>query len=270
MKTLLICHEDAALDRVGLARWMASFSDLAGILVIQETPRALKRRIKRELKRSGWLRLADVIGYRFYYKLFLARRDAAWGKDRLKALEQRYPAVPSEMKELVVKTPNSKEAEEFVRERAPDLMIARCKFILKKRVFAIPGLGTYVMHPGICPEYRNAHGCFWALAQDDIENVGMTLLRIDEGVDTGPVYGYFSHPYEEVSESHVVIQHRTVLDNLDAIRDKFLQIDLGEATMVDTSGRPSGVWGQPWLTKYLRWKLKARKRHRARDHSAVS
>ena len=30
-------------------------------------------------------------------------------------------------------------------------------------------------------------------------------------------------------ESHIVIQHRTVLDNVDSIRDKFPEIDKGEA-----------------------------------------
>ena len=45
----------------------------------------------------------------------------------------------------------------------------------------------------------------------------MTLLRVDRGVDTGPVYGYFSYPFDERRESHHVIQQRVVLDNLDAI-----------------------------------------------------
>ena len=48
----------------------------------------------------------------------------------------------------------------------------------------------------------------------------MTLLRIDKGVDTGPVYGYFRYRYDPARESHVVIQHRVVLDNLDAIAGK--------------------------------------------------
>ena len=71
-------------------------------------------------------------------------------------------------------------------------MVARCKRILKERIFAVPRPGTYVLHPGICPEYRNAHGAFWALARRDLDKVGLTLLRIDKGVDTGPVYGYFT------------------------------------------------------------------------------
>ena len=85
------------------------------------------------------------------------------------------------------------------------------------------------MHPGICPEYRNAHGCFWARATGDHANVGMTLLRIDRGVDTGPVFGYFRVD-ADARESHVVTQHRVVLEHLDAIRDKLLEIEAGTAT----------------------------------------
>ena len=115
------------------------------------------------------------------------------------------------------------------------------------------------MHPGICPEYRNAHGCFWALAKRDLNKVGMTLLKIDKGVDTGPAYGYYTSRYDELTESHIVIQHRVVLDNLDALRTKLLEIFGGVATPLDTSGRPSAVWGKPWLTSYLKWKSQARR-----------
>ena len=48
----------------------------------------------------------------------------------------------------------------------------------------------------------------------------MTLLQIDKGVDTGPIYGFFPYPYDERRESYIVIQARTVLDNLDAIRSR--------------------------------------------------
>jgi methionyl-tRNA formyltransferase len=107
------------------------------------------------------------------------------------------------------------------------------------------------MHPGICPEYRNAHGCFWARANGDHDNVGMTLLRIDKGVDTGPVYGYF-RVQSEPTESHVVTQHRVVLAHLDTIRDTLLAIEAGTARRIDTMGRRSAAWGQPWLSAYLK------------------
>jgi len=88
----------------------------------------------------------------------------------------------------------------------------------------------------------------------------MTLLRIDAGVDTGPVYGYYTCEFDEANESHVVIQSRVVFDNLDTLRAKFEEILDGQAQTIDTKGRESREWGQPWLTAYLRWKRAARRR----------
>ncbi len=88
----------------------------------------------------------------------------------------------------------------------------------------------------------------------------MTLLRIDKGVDTGPVYGYYTYRFDEVGESHAVVQARVVVDNFDALERKLAEIHRGEAAPLDTSGRPSGAWGQPWLSSYLRWKRRARRR----------
>jgi methionyl-tRNA formyltransferase len=141
----------------------------------------------------------------------------------------------------------------------PDLSIARCKMILKREIFEVPRLGTFVLHPGICPEYRNAHGCFWALANRDLDRVGMTLLRVDPGVDTGPIYLHGTCAFDEAQESHTVIQYRAVFDNLDAIGRTLIALHRGERLQpVPTAGRQSAAWGQPRLTQYLRWKWTAR------------
>jgi len=66
-----------------------------------------------------------------------------------------------------------------------------------RNIFAIPQLGTFVLHPGICPEHRNSHGCFWALANDDLRNVGMTLLRMNRGVGAGPLYAQYSYEFAQ-------------------------------------------------------------------------
>jgi methionyl-tRNA formyltransferase len=170
--------------------------------------------------------------------------------------------VPDTVPELVTHNPNGPDVERFVAGLGADMMVARCRVLLAERIFSIPRLGTFVMHPGITPEYRNSHGCFWALANRDLERVGLTLLAIDKGVDTGPVYGYFTYPYDELHESHEVIQKRMLFENLDALRDRLLEVQEGSASAIDTSGRDSAVWGQPWFTKYARWKRAARSAQR--------
>ena len=259
MKTLLICHEDSALDREVIPRWLASFSDLVGVVVLSEPKSRRAQRIRREIRRSGPLRFLDVVAFRLYYRLRLAGKDRAWEDAARAELARGYPEPRTTAPVLSTDSPNSKEAERFLVDVAPDVVIARCRTLLDERIFSLASTGTFVLHPGVTPEYRNSHGCFWALANRDLERVGMTLLRIDAGVDTGPVYGYYTYDYDERAESHVVIQKRMVLENLDAVGEKLLAVHSGEAVPLDTEGRESGAWGQPWLTKYLRWKLAARR-----------
>jgi hypothetical protein len=48
------------------------------------------------------------------------------------------------------------------------------------------------------------------------------------------------------------------MENLRELEQKLIEIYDGEAVPLDTSGRESAVWGQPWLTSYLKWKRRAR------------
>jgi methionyl-tRNA formyltransferase len=255
---VLICHHDEPLNRFGMARWLASWSDLAAIVVIREPGTRLRQRVKRELKRVGVLRFLDVLAFRLYSRLVLAAGDRATERALLESLEVRYPPLGSSTRIVEVSTPNSPAVEAMLKELCPTLMIARCKTILRKGIFTVPSEGTFVIHPGVCPEYRNAHGCFWALASRDLARVGATLLRVDAGVDTGAVFGYFTYPFDERAESYAMIQERVVFDNLDAIRDTLLGVVAGTIRAIDTSQRASREWGQPWMTSYARWRWLAR------------
>jgi hypothetical protein len=262
LRTLLICQGDCALDSEGLARWLASFSNLAGVVVLHGTKRQLWRRVRREIRRVGWFRFLDVLAFRLYYKLALEWRDAAWETKTLAGLRSQYPALTDRTRILHADNPNSDAVREFIAGLAPDIMIARCKMLLKPEIFQIPANGTFVMHPGVCPEYRNAHGCFWALARNDLDRVGMTLLKIDAGIDTGPVYGDFRTAFDEQSDSHIVIQQRMVFDNLPELEERLCDIHAGRAATIPTAGRASHTWGQPWLTAYFKWRLNAWQRRR--------
>jgi hypothetical protein len=262
---VLICHEEDRLDREGLASWLASTMRLAGLLIIRDEPGRLWRAARRERRRAGVLGLLDVAAFRAYARLFLSGHDEAWKRTTLARLRAIYPAALEDVPQLVVSNPNSADARQFLEGLQPDMVVARCKVILRPEIFEIPRLGTYVLHPGICPEYRNAHGCFWALANRDLGRVGMTLLRVDRGIDTGPIYLQAACEYDEVRDSHIVIQYRAVFDNLDAIGRTLTGLHRGEDLRpMRTDGRRSAVWGQPRLTAYLRWKAAAR---RLREHS---
>jgi len=268
---VLICHERDRLDTEGLASWLASSLRLAGLIIIRDPRSRTWRAAKREIRRVGRLRFLDVAAFRLYARLRLARRDQAWKVAEIARLRRRYPADLDSVPRIHVSSPNSDEARAFLERLRPDIAIARCKIILKQAIFAVPRVGTFVLHPGICPEYRNAHGCFWALTRRDFDRVGMTLLRVDPGIDTGPIFLHATCDFDEVEESHSVIQYRSVTQNLDAIAHVLTALCRGEEVRpVSIEGRASAVWGQPQLTAYLRWKWQARRRRHARHIPALS
>jgi hypothetical protein len=255
---VLICHENDPIDSEGIAAWLACDFSLAGIVLLRDEPGSWQRKLRRELRRVGWLRLLDVIFFRAFYELSRSRNDRRWVSGQVQALCSRYTADLSSVPRLVVSDPNMLQVRSFISRLRPDFAIARCKYILEPTIFNIPRHGSYALHPGFCPLYRNAHGCFWALADRDLSRVGMTLLKINEGIDTGPIYLQASYAFDEHLESHVVIQHRVVLENLDVISQTLRAISMNTARPLATVDKLSRNRGQPWFTAYLRWKHHAR------------
>jgi hypothetical protein len=260
LRIALICHADEPMNRELLPRWLASFSTLAGVVLITEARGVRLRRLRAEYRRVGALRLMDIFAFRVFYRLFLAWRDRAWEDAEIKKRCAILPPPSAGIPTLFTSDPNEERVAQFLRDVRPQLVIARCKWLLRAGIYGVPALGTFVLHPGICPQYRNAHGCFWAIANRDLGNVGMTLLQIDAGIDTGPIYGFFRYPFDELSESHIRIQQRVMLENMDAIRAALLNIAAGRARPIEVVGVPSGNWGQPWLSAYLRARRAAKRR----------
>lgn len=260
---VLICHKGDRLDTEGLASWLACTMNLVGLVIINNRSR-LWSAAKREIRRTGWLGFLDVLAFRLFSRLWLRAGENGWKNQELARLRARYPADLASVPKVVVANPNCDEARSFLTKKNPDLIVARCKFILKPEIFGLARVGAFALHPGICPEYRNAHGCFWALVNRDLDRVGMTLLKIDKGVDTGSVYFQGGCAIDEAAESHIVIQYRVVTENLEQIGRTLTGLCSGlKPEPISTAGRSSAVWGQPRLSAYLHWKRAARheKRH---------
>src|SRR2546421_8497780 len=124
---VLICHEQDRLDTEGLASWLASTLRLAGLIIIRDPRSRRWRAARREIRRVGVIRFLDVVAFRAYARLRLARREHVWTTSEVERLRRRYPAHLASVPRIVVSTPNSTEAREFLERLRPDLAIARCK-----------------------------------------------------------------------------------------------------------------------------------------------
>ncbi len=73
------------------------------------------------------------------------------------------------------------------RRCAPELIIvAAYGKILPKALLELPRLGCVNVHASLLPKYRGAAPIQWAIARGEAET-GVTLMQMDEGLDTGPM-----------------------------------------------------------------------------------
>ena len=76
---------------------------------------------------------------------------------------------------------------ETFRALAPDLVVvAAFGQILPKEIIHGPRLGCINIHPSLLPKYRGAAPINWALIRGE-EKTGVTIMRMDEGVDSGAI-----------------------------------------------------------------------------------
>ncbi|AUX24150.1 methionyl-tRNA formyltransferase [Sorangium cellulosum] len=100
---------------------------------------------------------------------------------KLRAMELGFPVVQPEK----IRTP---EFAAWVRDAGADvaLVIAYGR-ILPKAVLEAPRRGCMNLHASILPRYRGAAPITWAIVEGEAET-GVSLMQMDEGLDTGPVY----------------------------------------------------------------------------------
>jgi len=78
-------------------------------------------------------------------------------------------------------------AEEYFQRLAPDaVVIIAYGQIISQRLIDIPRLGWINLHASLLPKYRGAAPINWAILNGDT-HTGVTTMRIDAGLDTGPV-----------------------------------------------------------------------------------
>lgn len=157
------------------------FGDLA---VILETQQPVGRFWRRRVGRLGLGTVAGQIAFGLFAKLLRPRyrrqENAILAREKLDVTPRHTGIVP-------VSSINDNRTIELLQELKPQVVVVSQTRILSRRVLeCIPAVFLNV-HTGITPAYRGLHGAYWALANGDAGNCGVTVHIVDPGVDTGPV-----------------------------------------------------------------------------------
>jgi methionyl-tRNA formyltransferase len=160
----------------------------------------------------------------------LTRPDAPSGRGR--KLVASPVAERAEQAGIEVLKPAKARDPEFLerlREIGPDCCpVVAYGAILPRVVLDIPRYGWVNLHFSILPAWRGAAPVQRAVLHGD-EITGAATFQIEEGLDTGPVYGMLTEPIRLTDTSGDLLQRlsvagaRLLVDTMDGIEDGVLE-----------------------------------------------
>lgn len=106
--------------------------------------------------------------------------------------------------ELVSSKKISPLLQKRIQEISPDLIMSvYYRQIIPSSIFNIPERGSFNIHPSLLPNYRGPIPTMWALENGEKE-FGITIHKIDTGIDTGDIAYQEKHPIFEDETGHTL------------------------------------------------------------------
>jgi methionyl-tRNA formyltransferase len=127
------------------------------------------------------------------------------------------------------------EFAQWVRDQRVDVaLVVAYGRILPKDVLEGPRLGCVNVHASLLPKYRGAAPITWAIVRGEPET-GITLMKLDEGMDTGPTFARFATPVG-ADETSAELSERLARLGAEAVRSTLPAFLAGDVTLVPQDG----------------------------------
>ena len=230
--------------RIAARRLAVQFSNLT---VIVEEPISRFVLLRRRIRRLGVINVAGQLAFMLFQRLqYLLSRNRIAEIMRQFSLEPRWP----DTQEVIhVPSVNSPECIAHLQRLKPRAVLVVGTRLIDRKILSAIDAPFINYHAGITPKYRGVHGGYWARAQNDLENCGVTVHIVDEGIDTGTVLfqarvtptakdNFSTFPYLQVAAVLPLLEQ--------AARDAIA------GTLKPQSGvLPSQLWVHPTLWYYV-------------------
>jgi folate-dependent phosphoribosylglycinamide formyltransferase PurN len=232
------------LGRIAARRLAAAFP---GVKIIVERPVARADIIRGRVKRLGFLRVAGQLAFIGFSRLLAhASRPRIAEILRDNDLDPRWP---ENCERIDVPSVNSPECLAHLAQLDPRVILMLGTRIIDRATLAAIKVPLINYHAGITPKYRGIHGGYWAKAEGDLGNFGVTVHLVDPGIDTGAVLyqarlapgphdNYATFPYLQLAAVLPLMEQ--------AARDA-----LAGTLKPQTVDLPSRLWSHPTIWGYV-------------------
>lgn len=221
--------------------------------VVIENKVSSKRLITRRIKNQGITKVIGQVLFIVANKL-LARIASSRVQQLISDYGLKNDLPPENITELV-ESVNDEKTIELLKKYNPDAVVVNGTRIISKKVLSSIEVPVINTHMGITPKYRGVHGGYWALAMDDIDNCGVTVHLVDQGIDTGGILyqdtikasksdSFNTYPVHQIAKAIPLMKQA-----LDDVKNNRVN--------VKTNTLPSKLWYHPTIFQYLKhWIIK--------------
>lgn len=186
-------------------------NDVFGVYkVVLEQKASSVATVKRRIRKQGIINVAGQVLFKIMAEQMLKIKSATRVQQIIKEHQLDSSLIPAD-KITKVESVNDEQTINLLQQLQPDLIILHGTRILSSQLLKSLSCKIMNIHAGITPKYRGVHGGYWALAENDPMNCGVTVHFVDEGIDTGEIIAqdnitptsidnFFTYPYLQLSK----------------------------------------------------------------------
>lgn len=223
--------------------------------VVVETDRGSIRRkmLRRRLRKLGILR---VLGQLLYVAFERAPRPGAKRHlDRLLAGQDLTPP-DQRYRTVEVKRINDPPARDLLREIGPRVVVVAGTSLLRKKLLALSPCFLN-LHCGITPRYRGVYGAYWAVFEGRHDEAGVTIHKVDTGVDTGAIVSRAAIDVEPTDSARSLVA-KQYLRGAELMADAVGAATRGDLPSLESEGE-SKLWYHPTIWDERRFRVELRR-----------
>lgn len=217
--------------------------------VIIEQPISLPKFLKNRIKKLGaWKVFGQVL-----FQLLLIPLLKIGSEKRILEIKKQHQLQDEAIDEAIIKnvsSANNDETIELLKKANPDAVIISGSRILSQQVLESIPAKFINIHAGITPLYRGVHGAYWALANNDLENCGVTVHLTDAGIDTGEILkqkkitvfskdNFATYPLLQLAEG------------INLLEKILADLQSGNILFSPNNSGKSKLWYHPTLSEYI-------------------
>ena len=216
--------------------------------VIVEQPVNKKTFIKRRINKLGIITVFGQILFQIVCVKFLNITSKKRVQEIKTSNNLSENSIPEEIL-IEVPSVNSSECKTLLQKLNPDIIIVNGTRIISKKTLNCTNAVFINTHAGITPNYRGVHGAYWALANNDLNNCGVTVHLVDPGIDTGGVL-YQKNINILDNDNFTTYTYLQIVEGI-KLMTKVIDDIINNRISVKDKSSTSKLWSHPTIWKYL-------------------